>query len=155
MRKTLEERFWEKVDKKGSDECWEWVACLVAGYGLFGGDQKVEMAHRVSWKLHYGLIPNGLCVLHRCDNPPCVNPVHLFLGTHADNMRDRDQKGRGKVPDQKGEANSGAKLTAEDVREIRRRIGNGEKQQALADEFDVVQPSISHIIHGRTWRHVS
>ena len=91
--KTTKERFWEKVDKSG--DCWKWIAHLLKGYGRFRLNNKTWSAHRVSWTLHYGEIPEGMCVLHRCDNPGCVNPEHLFLGTRTDNMKDRDQKGRG------------------------------------------------------------
>ena len=91
---TDKERFWVKVDKSG--DCWEWIAFrLKSGYGRFWYKGAPHQAHRVSWMLHnLSEIPKGQCVLHRCDNPPCVNPDHLFLGTDADNVRDRDQKGR-------------------------------------------------------------
>lgn len=94
----LEIRYWAKVDKRGPDECWPWVAYRHgAGYGRINrGPAKAGQvfAHRVSWEIHYGSIPDGLYVLHRCDNPPCQNPAHLFVGTTADNMRDKVAKGR-------------------------------------------------------------
>ena len=89
----LEIRFWEKIDKNG--KCWEWLGWKVKGYGRIKVNNIKTLAHRVSWNLHYGDIPKGLYVLHKCDNPPCVNPKHLWLGTQLDNMRDRDKKGRG------------------------------------------------------------
>tara|TARA_Y100000310_G_scaffold14352_1_gene14541 strand:- start:175 stop:714 length:540 start_codon:yes stop_codon:yes gene_type:complete len=99
MRGTLEERFWAKV-KKGPG-CWLWTgATRPGGYGnLFtfrdkGRRNHFTSAHRASWEIHYGPIPDGLLVCHRCDNPPCVKPEHLFLGTNKDNQRDRRQKGR-------------------------------------------------------------
>lgn len=95
MARPLVSRFWEKVSKRGpiimDSSCWEWTAYrLPHGYGLF--DRR--LAHRISWELSRGPIPEGLCVCHKCDHPPCVNPDHLFVGTMADNMRDRSTKGR-------------------------------------------------------------
>ncbi len=86
-------RFWSKVNK--TDNCWNWLACKTKdGYGRIFIKDKVLLAHRVSWAIHDGQIPKGLQVLHRCDNPSCVNPAHLFLGTVSDNMRDSVAKGR-------------------------------------------------------------
>jgi hypothetical protein len=91
--KTLKERFDLQVDK--SADCWEWVGSKIPqGYGHIHHNHADIYAHRASWIIYYGEIPNGLCVLHRCDNPSCVNPEHLFIGTIADNMHDRDAKGR-------------------------------------------------------------
>lgn len=92
------ERFWSHVVVRGANECWEWTASVRqgrdGGYGMFWVDGKCWGAHRVSWTLHFGPIPDGLCVLHRCDNRPCQNPGHLFLGTKKDNNRDKSAKGR-------------------------------------------------------------
>lgn len=94
MGKTTNERFWEKVNKSG--ECWTWTACTHHqwGYGHFRAGGKLVTAHRYSWELHNGPIPPGMRVCHRCDNPPCVRPAHLFLGTDADNAHDMIAKGR-------------------------------------------------------------
>jgi len=95
---TLEQRFWRKVDRRGPDECWPWTGGKTpCGYGLIrsSGHGHLRQTHRVSWILANGSIPRGMCVLHSCDNPPCCNPAHLWLGTHAENMADRDAKGRG------------------------------------------------------------
>lgn len=112
------ERFWSKVDKIGPNDCWEWQAYKdINGYGQFWHNRKIKYAHRTAWELTNGPILNRLCVLHHCDNPGCVNPSHLFLGTRADNAIDRDKKGR--LSPIRGERNGRAKLTEKEVRAIR------------------------------------
>lgn len=145
MGKTipLEERFWEKVDKSG--DCWLWTGCVNSyGYGRINIKKKIIKAHRVSWGLLFGPIPKGLCILHKCDNPPCVNPDHLFLGTLSDNTKDMIAKGRG----------GNVKLFPNQVREIQRRFKAGEIGTILAKEFGVNQGAISKIITGRTWKEI-
>lgn len=152
-------RFWPKVDRAGGDGvCWPWLGQLEhTGYGLFFLPGKKPnapkaRAHRVSWELANGPIPNGLNVLHRCDNRRCVNPAHLFLGTIADNNRDRWEKGR--EADRRGVKNGRAKLTADQVGEIRTRYAaGGISQERLGLEYGVCQTQISRIIH-KQWRHV-
>jgi HNH endonuclease len=136
----LEARFWAKVDKGGHDECWKWKgAKLPKGYGKINdGTGRTISAHRVSWFLARGEYPVQH-VLHRCDNPACVNPSHLFLGTIADNNADMLAKGR-----------KFSKLTQRQVAEIRKRLPSA-TTQSLADEFGVSQSLISHIKHGRAW----
>lgn len=96
--KYLERRFDEKVKFGKSDECWEWLGWRLDGYGRMRWRGRVQGAHRVSWFLMYGEIPDGMLVLHHCDNRGCVNPDHLFLGTNQDNIDDRERKGRGVWP---------------------------------------------------------
>ena len=158
------ERFWAKVDKSG--ECWEWTGGLDNhGYGGFGLvatrlNKKIVKSHRLSYVLHHPLTIDllehpDICVCHRCDNPKCVNPSHLFLGSQGDNARDRDMKGRGKPPRVKGEINGNSKLTEEQVREIRGRYAKGNiTQKALSDEYDVNITAINKIVRRLIWKHI-
>lgn len=148
-RRPLAERFWEKVHRPDDlFACWLWTAHVDRlGYGWIGaGGQEgvLVKAHRVSWELHYGPIPEGLCVLHRCDRPGCVNPAHLWLGTVAENNADRARK----------ERTGSTKLSATKVREMRRRHAAGEGISALAREYGVHPETARQAIHGQTWRHV-
>jgi hypothetical protein len=131
--------------------CIVWTGSKTSnGYGKFHFNGKCGRAHRFSWILHFGEIPAGLCVMHRCDNPLCTNIEHLSLGTHQENMRDRDNKGRNRQP--KGEAQAHAKVTEKLVLEIRSRFG--ETQKDLAIEFGVQQATISQILRRQTWKHI-
>ncbi len=143
-------RFWDKVNK--SDGCWEWTGCQRAGYGrIWCSERKTKIsAHRVSWELHYGIISDGLSVLHHCDNRLCVRPDHLFLGTLVDNNHDRDRKGR----TSKGESRPGARLTVEDVRKIRELAAQGHRQNEIAALFAVSGSHISKVVTRKRWRHV-
>jgi hypothetical protein len=148
--KTIQKRFEAKFEKGGSGDCWEWTACKNRnGYGTFKLSGRRQSAHRVSYQLYVEEIPDGLHVLHRCDNPGCVRPEHLFIGTHTDNMRDCENKAR--RVHQSGEKNGGAKLTAAQVVEIRERFAAGELQIDLAKEFGVARETISRIVCGHTW----
>lgn len=150
---TAEDRFWSNVAIAGADDCWLWTSPWVneGGYGLLGIDGKSVLAHRFSWELHNGPIPDGLCVLHRCDNPACCNPAHLFLGTRPDNSADMVTKGRSS----RGSRSPAAKLTEEDVRVIRRRVAGCEAQRTVAADFGVRPQTISKIVRRQRWRHVS
>lgn len=157
-------RFWARVHK--SDGCWEWQGTITHGYGaLTFGSSRNERAHRISWQITHGPIPDGLLVCHKCDNPRCVRPDHLFLGTPKDNTQDMMHKGRQRFlsgdehPYRRGrraasgERHSQAKLTWEKVREIRARhaVGNT-TYSALAHEYQMSPQSISDIVHNRYWR---
>ena len=135
------------------NNCIEWDrARYVQGYGKRWVGRKIEYAHRVAYVEHHGLTMEdirGHLVLHSCDNPPCVNPDHLRLGTHADNIADMVQRGR-----RKGERSCRAKLNDVAVRVIRQLVAEGRKQRDLADAYGVSPETISHVVTRRTWEHV-
>ena len=145
----LPERFWAKVRK--SDGCWEWTASRnQKGYGELKVDgSKNSTAHRVSWQLHNGPIPTGLHVLHHCDNPPCIRPDHLFLGTNRDNAQDAAVKGR--RASMRGTNNNAARLSPEAARAIRNRVALGAPQRAVAADYGVAPQTVWRIVHGETW----
>ena len=160
------ERFWEKVER--SDGCWEWTGYIdPTGAGKFGADPyRPTSAYRYSWTLHYGPIPTGLYVCHKCDNRACVRPDHLFLGTALDNQRDSITKGRHfdlgawnrahperrhHLPPMRGDANPSAKLTAAKVAAIRA-AWPGESQPVLARRYGVSQSVIWSVVHHKTWK---
>lgn len=149
-------RFWSKVDPTSPFlGCWSWAACVnPAGYGILRWQQRAQLAHRVAWSMLCGTIPDGLCVLHRCDNPRCVNPAHLFLGTQAENVHDMDAKGRRVNRPVYGASHHNAKLTDAAVEQIRARRAVGQKQAQIAEAFGVAQVTISRIVTGRGWTHV-
>jgi hypothetical protein len=149
-------RFWAKVDI--TPGCWEWTAFRKNNYGriiLPTGRKRgqVVYAHRLSWELRNGPIPDGLFVCHKCDNPPCVNPDHLFLGSNDDNMADMHAKGRGVQPC--GAEHGRALFTDEQVREIRARRASGEIARTIAQDFACSVATIRDLAKRRTWRHVS
>lgn len=151
-RKSLEERFWGKVEKSAG--CWIWTATKNRqGYGRIRSSGKTARAHRISWELANGPIPDGMDILHRCDNPACVNPAHLFLGTDDDNMRDKENKGRGNHA--VGMVHGRSKLTADQVREIRRLYSTGQYlQRELGKRFGVHQTTIGYICRRESWAHI-
>lgn len=158
--KPAEERFWDKVAIGEPDACWEWQGAVQpSGYGFMHGGigrPRWVLAHRLSWEMHNGPIPEGLAVLHRCDNPPCVNPAHLWLGTRADNNRDRGEKGRGREARQRGAANTNAKLTEDDVRQIIAALQElpRRSQTEIAQQFGIKQPQVSRIMLRQNWAHL-
>lgn len=176
--RPLEDRFWERVKRDGPvpshcpelGRCWEWTGSLAtAGYGsigLGGRSGRTIGAHVASYRLNVGNVPPGLCVLHRCDYRPCVNPAHLFVGSKADNNADMRSKGRDahgsthgtktrpdRVP--RGERHGVAKLTAESVAAIRDRYATGGvTMMTLAEDYGVKRPSISLVLSRKRWGHV-
>lgn len=152
---NVSERFWSKVDRRGDDECWEWTAHRNKnGYGSFYFDGGPKWAHRVSWLLAHGEAPVA-CVCHTCDNPACVNPGHLFSGTHAENMADRVAKGRAKRSaakwDRRGGNNPNAVLSASSVRLMRTLSSLGASQRELAAAFGVGRTTVRRAVSGETW----
>jgi len=147
---TPAERLWLKVAK--SDGCWVWTGMTNDdGYGLLRVGSRRGMAHRISWEESFGPIPNGLLVCHHCDNPKCVRPDHLFLGTDRDNSADMRKKGR--AASCRGEKNPKAKLTFADAEMIRLAYETlPVKQKDLAVAFGVTSSCISHVITGRKWK---
>ena len=189
MRGTVEKRFWAKVDKFGPvlvrrlGRCWVWTAYRRNGYGRMGdGNRKLVTVTRVSWELAYGKIPEEKYILHKCDNPACVRPTHLFLGTYQDNVRDMFSKGRGNpasgdrngsrlYPERlvrgdahpsrtrpeclaRGERSGAAKLTEEKVQGMRKKYSDGWTQKDLAVEYGLGQSHVSRIVRRESWAHV-
>lgn len=143
------ERFWSKVDRTG-DGCWEWQASRTShGYGQVSTFRRPRGAHRVAWELVNGPIPDGLWVLHHCDNPPCVRSDHLFLGTVGDNSRDMAAKGRTHVI--YGEASRHHKLTQDQVHEMRRLNREGIGYRRLAKMFGLATVNVWRICTNRAW----
>ncbi len=155
-RQSIEERFWSKVDKSaGPGGCWLWKAATKSGYGAFCSGARMEKAHRFVWRLTKGPIPvgvgaHGTCVCHRCDTPLCVNPAHLFLGTNAENVADRNRKGRTVNP--RGSKHGRAKLTEADAVAI---LFDSRYQREIAADYGVHQRQISRIKRGQLWTHVT
>ncbi len=152
IRPSAEDRFWRSVNKT-ADGCWLWTAGsrTKQGYGNLRVNGRSTQAHRFSYALHNGPIPNGLHVLHRCDVVACVNPAHLFLGTDADNMADKMAKGRHRALS--GEECGTARLTRLKVDEIRARYAcGGVSFMKLAREYGVAKYTINAVINRKTWR---
>lgn len=162
---SLLDRFWSKVER--SDGCWLWTASTNSnGYGqLFVAKEpgaRPIAAHRLSWMLHNGAIPERLWVLHRCDNPRCVRPDHLFLGTSDDNVADMHAKGRASAPPRtdvlppvrRGERNGSAVLTELEVRAMRELAARGFAMRELARRFKVARGTVKSVLIYKTWSHI-
>jgi hypothetical protein len=155
---SLHTRLWSRVRRGEDHECWEWGGPKTSkGYGQIGvkrGEWGTAYTHRVSWELSFGPIPDGLCVLHRCDNPSCVNPAHLFLGTRTENNQDMVEKGRYRPYTgwNDGEGNHTAKLNCDLVCLIRHRwLFAGDSLPLMAREFGVSRFTVWKAASGRTW----
>jgi hypothetical protein len=153
-------RFWVKADL--TETCWIWTATrkrkeLGRSYGAFSWQGKSQSVHRLIWKLLYGEIPPKMVICHKCDNPPCFNPSHLFLGTTADNAADCNRKGRHSwgIPKLRGEQVHNAKFTDEQVREIKIELANGGKIREIARRFHVYNQTIEKIKNGTRWGHIT
>ncbi len=174
-RRPLVDRFWEKVDKNGpmmagmETNCWTWTGAKTDGYGYIGlGNGKVGKATRIAWELHYGKLVLPDCALHRCDNPSCVRPDHLFKGTQKDNADDREKKGRlvhytgddhwtRKKPEKlaRGTSHGNALLSEEQVKAIRiEYTGKYGEQKMLAKKYGVDVQTIRRVVTGKTYSDV-
>jgi hypothetical protein len=149
----VSERFWSHVDRRGPDDCWLWKgARFSSGYGRVRMGGGTITAHRLGWVLAHGDIPVDIQVCHRCDNPPCCNPAHLFAATCRDNIADCITKGR--RADHRGVKHPCAKLTEADVLEIRRRWEAREPLAAIAPDFGITRAMVSIIGLRRAWTHL-
>ena len=151
FKQDVVQRFWNKVNK--ANECWIWIAAVDKdGYGVFNdGIRKYVKAHRFAYELFNGAIPKKNIICHHCDNPSCVNPQHLYLGTYQTNAQDMVRRGRMKK--QNGTKNHMAKLNWSKVKKIRQMWNSGEyTQKQLADNFNVSRGCITGVIHNINWK---
>ncbi len=148
---STEDRFWAKVDKRGPNECWEWTGARTSkNYGNFWTGSRYVTASSFSYELHNGPLLDDQMACHTCDNPPCINPAHLFPGTFVENMQDMVNKGRSL----RGEAHNMRRLTESQVREMRRLASAGELQANIADMFGVTFQHVSAIVLRKKWSHI-
>ncbi len=144
-------KFWDRVNITGLLDCAEWTGAKNRrGYGVAWNGENTILAHRFAWELIYGAIPDGLYVLHKCDNPSCCNTSHLFLGTHADNQCDKINKGR----QSRGTDRYFAKLSDADIPEIRSLLKQGVVQTLIAKKYEVSRRVIGKIKQGKAWKHI-
>ena len=156
MSKThppIEQRLLDGIEKDPKTNCWEWQKATTAnGYGHLWCNGKLEYAHRISAMLYLNFnISSKMCVLHKCDNKPCINPKHLFIGTNQDNVTDKMKKGRGTI----GEKHGLARLTEIQIRQIKKEyVPRIKTARALAKKYKVSQKHIYQIVHNKRWRHI-
>lgn len=152
---TVTDRFWDKVNKKGKFDCWEWEGATGRlGYGQFKYKGENKRSHRFIFSYFFDINLEEKHILHNCDNPPCVNPQHLYIGNHEINMRDKSIRNR--MSDRRGENNNFSELSEEDVEEIykKRHIDNKPLKE-ISDEFNTSVGNVSDIINDKTWTHVT
>lgn len=156
----LDVRFWSRVNKDGPTQphmdtpCWVWTGNMSRGsvtYGMVRDGGRRMMAHRVSWAMVNGSVPDGLFVMHKCDHGPCVRPDHLDIGTNLDNIADKVRKGR----QSRGHFSYRSKLTEADARAVVAAIAAGETFTAIASRFGVTRTNVYNIATGRSWRHIT
>lgn len=148
-------RFWSKVRK--TDKCWIWVGQMQPPsfkYGRFMLKKRPLFAHRVSWEINNGPIPEGLYVLHSCDNPPCVNPSHLSVGTKKENSRQMVERGRGRHQIYRGEDHPNSKLSEENISDIRRLASDGMAKKEIGMRFGVSDTMVGYIVRRKSWGHI-
>lgn len=151
MKPNKPSDMWKRVAVGGVDECWLWEGARSdTGYGTFTLENRSLKPHRLAYELTHGQIPTGMLVCHSCDNPPCCNPAHLFLGTHADNKRDCQRKGR----HAHGQTHGRARLTPELVVEARARHARGEAVTSIAADLGVPTRTLAGAVTGETWANV-
>lgn len=155
MIEALRDKLYRRIAQTTSG-CWEWTfARTTAGYGCFHHDKVPYYAHRASWLVHHGPIPQGMHVLHHCDNPSCWNPDHLFLGDNQANTDDKIAKGRMRHGHRYGEDHGNSRLTWEQVRDIRWRYASGQRRIDVARAHGVDPKTVTMIVTGRTWKEVA
>lgn len=155
FQKTFHERLWSKIDRRGNDECWLWTGCRTKkGYGMILAEheRKYIPAHRGVWAEIHGAIKGGVEICHKCDNPPCCNPEHLFSGTHQENMADCATKKR--FNPARGELQHAAKLTEELIGKIIQDRLLGASYKKLSAKYGVAESSIHKAVTGKSWKHL-
>lgn len=145
------QRFWDKVKIETFFDCWEWKACKDRwGYGATTANGVFTKSHRLAWTIVYGPIKKGMFICHKCDNPGCCNPTHLFVGTHKDNMRDMVSKKRFA----KGEKNGSSKLQGSQVKKIRRLAQDGVSNNEIALRYKISKHHVIDLVNRVYWKHI-